>query len=330
MRKANWLVGLAALAALLWGGYWYLGTLGLRAALDDIQRPADGTASGSVSAESYTISGFPNRFDITLNQPVLQDGPVTWSSPFLQIFALTYRPHHIIAVSANEQVLHLGGTTLHLSTEDMRASLVMQPTRRLLLDRFSLVAQRPVLRFEGGHHADAARAALRLIDPASNRYEGVVEIETLFPDQALMDVLDPDRLLPRRFDVLRLDAEITTDAALDLDRVIAPPARADGTLTLTGARVAFDGVDLQARGRVRLDAPQGPEGEITLVITGWAAFSDRLGASGLVEPQMMTLIDRSARSVMSAEDPDRLEMPLRVTGGMVRMGPVELFSLPGF
>ena len=86
-------------AALAWGGYWFVGARavesGLTAWID--QRRAEGWAADYATLNTR---GFPNRFDTTITDLQLADPHtgVAWTAPFFQILALSYRPNHVIAV----------------------------------------------------------------------------------------------------------------------------------------------------------------------------------------------------------------------------------------
>jgi hypothetical protein len=97
------------------------------------------------------------------------------------------------------------------------------------------------------HTAEAARIASRSDD--ARLHDAVIEIERVFPDPAFMDALDPGAHLPRRFDVLRLDAQVLFDQPLDRAALAGPLPR-PVAMQLTGGRVRFEGVDIVARGTV--------------------------------------------------------------------------------
>jgi hypothetical protein len=88
---------------------------------------ADRSAQGWVADyDTIETRGFPSRFDTTINTLELAD-PRTgwaWSAPFFQVFALSYKPNHIIAVWPNEQTIATPLARANITAEDMRASAV--------------------------------------------------------------------------------------------------------------------------------------------------------------------------------------------------------------
>lgn len=319
MRLVRWLFGLAVAATVLWAGYWFVGARALEAALDRVL--AD--PASPLVAEDRQVAGFPNRFDVTLTEPRIALPDLVWSAPFVQAFALSYRPHHLILVFPPEQRLELPGADWRLVTADSRASAIFAPSRRLELGRVVVVLREPVLDGPAGLAAAALRLAMRSLEPG--RYDAVAEAEDVAPDPALMDRVDPGRLWPRRFAVLRLDAELAFAHPLDsdalLDRRLAPPR-----VVLTGARAAWAGVDLRIEGRVDLGAVGGPSGELRVAVTGWRALLALLDRTGALAPDLRQWIDTTAPALARADNPDAVDIPLRIEAGQVRLGPLLLFD----
>ncbi len=312
---------LAVAAAAAWGTYWFVGARAL-------DRTVTQLLGGHplVAAEAHRVRGFPNRFDLTLDEPRLRTEAVSWQAAFLQVFALSYRPHHVIVVFPHDQQAVVAGQSATLHAEDARASLVMTPGLTLPLERMALVALGPRLQIAGASHAaDALRIASRSNDP--RQHEAVIEIETAFPDPALMNALDPGAHWPRRFDVLRLEAQAQFDRPFDRAALAGALPR-PVAVRLTGARIAFEGVDLRAEGAVEPDAAGRLAGPVTLTVTGWPALLTRLTEAGLVDDDQAGFLRPMLAGMADPETPDRVELPLTLRDGVVAVGPVTLVRLP--
>ncbi|HSF64747.1 MAG TPA: DUF2125 domain-containing protein, partial [Paracoccaceae bacterium] len=101
----RWLLWIVVAAATLWSGYWFAGSRALeRGAVQAIAMQA---AQGFVSQADVSVQGFPNRFDLTLTEPRFGDPArgLVWEAPFAQLFALSYKPWHLIAAFPPEQRL---------------------------------------------------------------------------------------------------------------------------------------------------------------------------------------------------------------------------------
>jgi hypothetical protein len=322
MRLVRWLFGLAVLASVLWGGLWFVGARAVEMAID--QALAD--PRSPLAAQERRVAGFPNRFDVTLTAPRLATPGMLWSAPFVQAFVLSYRPHHLILVFPPEQQLALTGSDWRLATGDGRMSVVLAPSRRLELDRAALVMSGLDLSGPAALRVEALRAAIRTDDRGG--YQAVIELEGAEPDPARLAALTVDAELPRRFSVLRIEAEVHFDRPLDMD-ALSGGRLPEPRVTLTGARVAWAGVDMRLSGRLDPAAPGGPEGNVVLSVEGWPellALADRTGA---LPPDLRAWIGSTAPALARAGQPDAVDIPLRVEAGQVRLGPVVLFDLAG-
>ena len=135
MRALIWITAVLSLA---YGGYWAVASSQVRAgatqALDEMR------AEGRADYSALSLTGFPSRFDLTITDPVFAGAQASWRAPFLQVFALSYRPNHIIAVWPHEQTLAVAGQRIAVTSDDMRASAVFGAQTALPLDRSTFVA----------------------------------------------------------------------------------------------------------------------------------------------------------------------------------------------
>lgn len=321
MRVLKALTALAVIATALWCGYWFVGERALDRAI------RQGLAHvPEVSAQDFTILGFPNRFDVTFTEPRIDLRGAEWAAPFVQVFALSYKLNHLVAVFAHDQVLRADGVETSVHSSDLRASMLMEPGLDLPLEAATLDGADLDLAQGATRHAmDRLRLASRRIGPRAHQL--VALAEGVFPDPALMDRLDPDALWPRRFETLRLDAEAEFDRPLDRHLF-------DGTepalirLTLTGAEAAWNGVDIAATGRLTPDEAGLLAGDVTLHVTGWRALLATLGAAGLLTPEQQATLAGTLAPMQDAGQDERLEVPLAVVAGVVHLGPLALATLP--
>ena len=112
-----------ALLAALYGGYWFIGQSQIErraeAALADLE-----ARGWDVAYSDLSTTGFPSRFDTTVSDIALTspDGGIAWAAPFVQVFALSYRPNRIIAAWPDMQSLAVGGQRLDIAAQGLRAS----------------------------------------------------------------------------------------------------------------------------------------------------------------------------------------------------------------
>lgn len=321
MRVILGLLAAAVLATIGWGGYWFIGARAMDRAVSAVLQ-----GNPAVSAQSHSVQGFPNRFDLTLNAPQVEQGGMQWRAPFVQFFALSYRLNHVIAVFAHDQRFTLLGQEMTLHTEDMRASLVMEPGLLLPLERFALVAEAPALGSgPQTHRADTARLASEMLEPQRHRL--VIEIVNAFPDPAAMAVRDPAGHWPRRYDIIRLEGEAEFDRPLDRRALAGAPPQLIA-FALTGARLVFDGSAITARGRLVPDAQGYLSGEMVLEVQGWRDLMARARDAGLMPAEHDALATMALETMTGPDNPDLLEAPLAVRAGNIMLGPVMLGSIP--
>ncbi|MCC5989005.1 MAG: DUF2125 domain-containing protein [Pararhodobacter sp.] len=325
MRAILFMLSAAVLATLAWGGYWFVGARGLDRTVSGLL-----DANRHVEAQGHRVRGFPNRFDLTFSEPRIAATGLTWQAPFVQVFALSYRPHHLIVVFANDQLFEIGGEAMTLHSADMRASLVMEPGLSLPLERLVLVIENPEASLNTQtHRADALRLGSNAQSP--ERHEFAIQIEAAFPDAGMMNALDPGAHWPRRFDAMRIEGVAAFDRPLDRAALEGGlPELVD--MVFTGARVIWSEgetvTDIAASGELRADSRGRLNGEVTLDIRNWRALMRRAGEAGLMPAEHAFLIEMALSGMVDPENPDRLEAPITLRDGDILLGPVILGSLP--
>ena len=113
MRK---LLFLMVVLVALWSGYWFVGSNAVREGVNGFF--ADAATQGLVAENTgVTVAGFPNRFDLTVEGLHLADpaSGAGWNAPFVQVFAMTWKPWHIIAAFPPEQEVVLPLSLIHIS-----------------------------------------------------------------------------------------------------------------------------------------------------------------------------------------------------------------------
>ncbi|MCC5985710.1 MAG: DUF2125 domain-containing protein [Rhodobacteraceae bacterium] len=310
-------------AFLAWGGYWAFGSRALERTVGDWI-----AATPEASAENVRVRGFPNRFDLTLTRPAYESPALGWTAPFAQVFALSYKPHHMIAVFPHDQSLRLNGTDWAISSSDMRASLVTQVSGQPELDRATLVIE--ALRARGitgeALQADTVRIASRKLDDDPLAHELGIEVLGLrLPPEALA-LADPAGALPAEVARLHLDAVIRFDRPLDVGG--GPSARVRG-LEVRAGRAEWGAVTVHAEGALRADAAGLISGEMAVTVTEWERLMEGARAAGVWDAGADPLIT-GLLSGLAREDGDAatITLPLTADRGTLYLGPFPLGALP--
>lgn len=315
MRK---LVFAVLILAAAYGGYWFAGSrallAGVQAALADLQ------AQGRMTHQGVSLRGFPSRFDLTLAEPALMTEGATWSAPFVQVFALSYRPNRIIAVWPHRQTLAAAGQVIAMESRDMRASAAFGAQASLPFDHARLVVTAPVATSDIGWRlaADELRLAAQVQgDPRVHR----IGAEAL---KIMLGGFDP--ALPGALDRAHLDANVTFDSALD--RHLAAPPRPVMVQIVTASLAAGE-LALNATGRVDI-APDGTlAGRVEVTAQGWRTMLAMARDAGLVPAQEAANLERMLDGVARAgADPETVTLPFTLDAGRVYLGAFPLGPAP--
>lgn len=316
-----------AVLVVAWCGYWFIGARvvaqGAEAAL--VQARAQGYRA---EAADLSVRGFPNRFDLTVTAPDLGDpaSGLGWSAPFVQVFALTWRPWHVIAAFAPEQQISTPLGVFTLTAGKLQASLRARPTTLLPLDRSTLIGSDLTLLAPGGESlaTPELRFATRDLDGTGLRHEIGLEVTDLAPGPGLL----PDGIgLPAVIDRLRLDADLTFSAPIDRNASRTGPDLTG--LALHEALLLWGDLALHAKGDLEPDAAGLAEGSLTLRATNWQRLLPALVAAGLVRPEVVPTWTRMLEIMaQSSGDPAVIDVTLRFAQGRVSLGPLPLGSAP--
>ncbi len=332
----------------LWGGYWVVGSraldAGVTAYLDGL--PAQGTPASYASAEVW---GFPNRFDLTVTEPALGDPDLLqWRAPFVQLLALSYAPHKLIAVLPGSQQIVTPAQTLTLTNGKAEASIGFLPALDLPLDRIILIVERPTLTSDIGWTIDAEqlRFAVEPVAGHINTHHVGLDLMGLTPDPGLRASLNasgtagPGGTLPATVETLRLD--LTAQLSGPLDRFafdnggpdLAGPGSADLTLSelnLTSLQLQWGTMLLQASGTLRRGASGTAEGGIVIRLRDWRRMVALTQTTGLVDPVLAGNLTRALEVLEGMDDnPAELDVPVRFANGRVILAGLPLFPAPNF
>jgi hypothetical protein len=323
MRALTWIVGILAV---LWSGYWFVGSRAVETAATDWF--AAQNATGMVAGYgTLNVAGFPNRFDLTVTEVALGN-PVTgvqWQVPTVQVFAMTWKPWHIIAILDGEQRVELPDQSLVITTGDARASVVFQPNTDLGLSRLSasLTLTKVVSSLGWAVAADVAELHTRLNPTTTNAHDIALDATNLTPDSTLLT----DTTLPPTITKIRLRATATFSAPLDRNAGTSQP-RIVGWRVQEGS-ILWGGLSVDTKGEIAANADGLAEGRIDFTIRGWRLAVPMLVTVGAVKPDVAPTIENLLNAMASQTgDPETLVLPLVFANGRATLGPLPLGPAP--
>lgn len=330
MRKLIWLV---LAAAVLWGGYWFVGSRaverGLAAWIED--RRAEGWAADYADLETR---GFPNRFDTTFTDLRLADPDtgLAWSLPFFQILALSYKPYHVIAVWPDRQTVATPEESIEIGSQRIRGSVVFRPDTDLALDRTDIVAEAVTLDSTAGWHAalESGRFAIHRLEADRPSYRLGADITAMTPSAPTRRALDPLGTLPPVIETLHLDA--TVDFDRPWDRHAIEDARPQPTrIELDEMHALWGQLELRAAGTLEIDSEGRAEGRITVKATNWREMLDLAVSAGVVPETIAPTVEKGLEVLAGLSGSSKtLDAPLSFQKGFVSFGPIPLGPAPRF
>lgn len=335
MRNLTRLIALLILAALGWGGYWFVGARaterGFAAWLD--ARAAEGWRT---EVASLTTAGFPNRFDTTFEIVDLADPEtgVAWEAPWFQILSLSYKPLHVIAVWPEAQRVEIPGQNLDIAAERMRGSLELGAATSLPVTRSVVELSGVDIVSSNAWTAalDAGQIALRETPdhPVAPVYDIAVSATDLALTGGEIDLMRKTAKLPDVID--RLEAELTVTFDKGWDRSALETRRPQPReIQLTALAAQWGRLALAGHGALSVDAAGLPTGEIALEATNWREMVALAEVSGALAADRVALVTRALEAVSAlAGDPDRLDVTLRFAGGVALLGPLPIGLAPRF
>lgn len=327
----------------LWSGYWFVGSNAVRDGVNGWF--ADAASQGLVAENAgVTVAGFPNRWDLTMDGLHLADpaAAVGWTAPFVQVFAMTWKPWHIIAAFPPEQELALPDQAVSLASEGLRASFRAKPAMDLPLAAVILETNRLTASSSAGWTVGAGRSVTAIsadeevpgAGDAPNTYVLSLDAADVAPDPAFLESIKavalpdlPPSDLPATLEQLTGSVFVTLSAPLD--RHVGETKPFVTQVRIGQVNVVWGKLALTARGQIDADDQGFAAGEITVDITNWDRLPAVLVATGGIKPEMAPTVVRGMQA-LAAQSPDLsvLSLTLKLEDGQMSFGPFPLGPAP--
>ncbi|QHQ33745.1 DUF2125 domain-containing protein [Algicella marina] len=331
MRKLFFLVILLAAG---WAAYWFVGSTAQRAALESWfaqQRQAGWVAE----YEDLSVAGFPNRFDSRFTGLDLAD-PGTgwaWEAPHFNILALSYQPNKVITVFPPEQVVRTPVETLTVVSQDLRASVHLEPNTLLGLKEAILAIDGLGITSDSGWATAISSGQLSVRrSPEGNApdfsYDVALDAADFRLPEPLRKAIDPAGLYPVAVTPIYLRMTPVYDAPWD--RLAAEGATPALTaLNIQNLSVTWGELEMQMRGSLDIDTLGRPEGSLNLVARNWPDMLQLAVTADLISADLSRTLERGLSILaQTTGETSTLDLPLRFEGGFVKLGPVPIGRAP--
>jgi hypothetical protein len=317
---------IVAILASLWGGYWFVGSSALERAAKDWF-----TTQSAARYTGLSVAGFPNRFDLTVEGLHLEapGGRLTWDAPTAKLYAMTWKPWHIIAALPSAQTLTLPDQVITLTSTNLQGSLSVAPDTRAELNELRLIGAALEAASSAGWTLAAGDLSLAARRDASapDTYEIGLRITDLTPDPALMTALLGKADLPPAIGLIHADARVTLSAPLDRFAGDTHPQLTK--IALADASLEWGSLKLTGKGDIAPDADGLAQGRIDWTLENWQVVPDLVVETGLVKPEIRPTVERMLQVLADqSPDPKILSLPLILQNGRMSLGPFPLGPAP--
>lgn len=320
----RWLTIATVTLALLWAGWWFVASTIAGRAVDGIEDNLrnDGWV---VNYHDRSTRGFPSRIDMTARDLVVTNpaSTITWQMPWLQVFALSYRPNEVILSWPTAQTITLPDQRLTLAADDLMASARAGIASDLPLQNATVQSGLITLTSDAGWRLGAAQmlAALREApvntdqDTQQGRYDLYAQLTDLTLPITPGAAMGPDASGMFRFDAqVQLDQPLSSTSAARVEAV-----------SLRDLRFEWGTASMSLSGAVTADPLGRAEGELELELRNWPLLLETAVDLGLIRPQDAGSWQQALAFVSNGDNvlsaPVTLGDGMLLLGGIIPLGP---------
>lgn len=300
------ILGVIIAVALVWCGYWFWGAAQVRSNAQAWM--TEQGATGEIS-----VIGFPNRFDLTVRKPSVQRDGNGYFAPFFQVFAMTWKPWHLIAAFAPTQDITLAEQKLTLSSPQILASLQMNPFGGFALRELRLDGTEIALTSSENWQMNAGQVTAAIdatADPLRPRIGGrLTDFTSPLPVDGLNALIA----------LASLDANLHLDAPLG----VTTTGRSILAIDIRDARLIWGDFSVTLRGGLSPDAAGFFSGDISLDLKGGTYLPQILVALGLISPDQTGNLAKGIAAMGGSG-----QVNVTLSGGAIRLGPIPVATAP--
>ena len=317
------LFGAILILAAVWSGYWYVSstaiTNGFAAWFGERQN--EGWLAEYSAIETR---GFPNRFDTTISDAIIADpkARIAWEVPFFQILALSYKPNHLIAIWPNEQMVVTPSGKYLITSEDMKASVVLNIDARgeQLFRRITFKTDNLAIIPEADEQEIKVASLVLAAESAPARiatYRVGVEAAEISPAISLRSAIDASSNLPDSLESLHVDAQVEFDKPWSRSSIETARPQPKN-IKLNKATAQWGQLEIKAAGELEINDAGVPAGEITLKAVNWREILDLAVSSGFLKEKQSEVLEPVISAMARLKgNPNTLDIPFTFSNGRI-------------
>ena len=272
------------LAALLWSAAWFWGgasnKMRITTWISDQQQ-----AGYDIGFSDLSQLGFPNRYDVTVQNPKLSaaNPGLDWRADFIQIMRLSYQPNHHILVWPDTQKITFNKRNFDMRHQGLRASVVTRDPGQF---RLSTEARDIVISSSGRQWLAAQDLQFSIVETATG-VKVYIRLKDVKLDEGAQE--GEMRLL---FDI--------SGQALGFNGLL-PQLRPNETFEVSNIKLGINDVDVTLEGWLSLGLDTGLRGRLQADQKHWQIVKSLLG-SALPENQPDKGFSRSGLTIVPYDD----------------------------
>lgn len=316
------ILGVVLALVVLWSGYWFWGQSNAKARVTALIEHAQHMGF-IAAAEDISVQGFPNRFDVTVEDPVLGDEAlgVVWTSPFIQALSISYKPWHQILSYANKHTITTPSEIYDLEARQLQSSFFIIPGEGSQLERMVTVGDTFVLEAVSDPRWNMSADSFRLsstrvsLEPESHKIGMALQGVLLGP--AFANILSGER------------GNFFVDARVDFTKNAQGEARFSGA-EIEYIRGEWGRISITITGALKADKNARLNGELDIAVRGWRRLAALLEGHNYVSaPIIATMTNLLAKK---PGEKAFLHVPLTFVegnmtlGGVLPLGPAPLMQ----
>lgn len=311
----RWILRVAVLGAILWTGIWFVGVELLR------KGAAQWMAQNHIGGD-LTISGFPSRLNFALGDLAIDSDALTYQAPNLKVSTNAWWPWRYDADLGQKHNFRIANQPITVTSQPLMASVTMDPLGVLPLGRVALssadLAGLEVAITSALGWALSAQVVTLKLDATSEPISPNVRarVTSIAPPLVVPD-------LPALIDVLSLDVVLRLKEPMDVTQLPTPVFGVD----IQNARLDWGTFRAEAQGQIAPDAMGRLSGEVFITLQGAQHLPKILQRLGIITSDQSSSLAQGL-SILGPEG--QLSLPMTMTGGMMRIGPLPLGVAPNW
>jgi hypothetical protein len=313
---------LTSLVALLWAGYWFVAATKLKSEVLKLIQNAN-TEPWSVVYSDISLRGFPNRFDITINDLKFEhaDFNISWSLPYFQILSLSYKPNHLILAFPKRQIIRKRQQNMIFDSARMLASISFEDYKFNKLNKFVLDIENSELALADGTKlkANSSTFAIRTQKTKNNTYQAGIRSNGISIDTPHNYSFGQAFVWPQDEVSLKIDTQISFAKAMKIKTKNLPPVI---KLKVNTAEIISPNFMMGSTAELSYLADGLPNGNIHIRVSNWSDFLQKSIKKN------SNLYDNLKFIFKLANDSDELKLDFKIKKGNIFLGPILLGTFP--